>query len=285
MVPASEAARHPVSPGPARRAGTVLERLAAGGLLAVAVIVALRLLWYTAVVVGVPLMPPRDDQAAREAAIQAIQDGDLPESGAANGQPIIRLPPGWADLSSGGSVGVYQEQPLVIAFYAHLAIGRCPSGPCGPDTPGGSSVTPPTPTPTSSSPGATPVPSDDAPSAAAIALVYESARADGSWPQAWALLSDYSRVQAGSLVAYEQDEAAYNLAGGSRFIMQPPTQDPDFLGPAFLGQAYLDAQAHGDGSRAWLVFVVHPDVQTASAGTTGLLIVPVDGRWLVWIAH
>ncbi|HTS15550.1 MAG TPA: hypothetical protein VMH24_07765 [Candidatus Sulfotelmatobacter sp.] len=175
-------------------------------------------------------------------------------------------------VTAPGSQGPIQDHP-------------CPSGPCGPDTPGASPVTSPTPTPASSSAAATPGLTGDAATAATIALAYEAARAGGAWPQAWALLSDDSRAQVDSLAAYEQDESAYNLAGGSRFIMQPPTQDPDFLGPAFLGQAYLDAQAHGDASRAWLVFVEHPGVSAASAGTTGLLIAPVGGRWLVWIAH
>jgi hypothetical protein len=60
---------------------------------------------------------------------------------------------------------------------------------------------------------------------------------------------------------------------------------PELLDPGFLGDAYLDARSTADIRRAWLVFVVHPEVRGTSAGTVGLLIAPVDDRWYVWIAH
>lgn len=105
-----------------RRRAVVAARVIA--ILVVTVILE-RLLWYGAVVLGVPLVPPRDDQAAREAVVQAIQQGVFTESMAGDGlTPIVRLPPGWADLSSGGYVFVFQEQRLVVAFFAHNGIGR-----------------------------------------------------------------------------------------------------------------------------------------------------------------
>ena len=53
--------------------------------------------------------------------------------------------------------------------------------------------------------------------------------------------------------------------------MMPPTKDPDLLGPAYLGQVYADAVADADVTRAWLVPVVHPKVNGASAGSEVLL--------------
>jgi hypothetical protein len=99
------------------------------------------------------------------------------------------------------------------------------------------------------------------------------------------MLSAYSQSMIGSLAEYEQLEKAYNASGGTTFKIQDPTQNPDVLAPEFLGQAYLDAQAKADISRAWLVFVEHPMVRGASAGTIGLLIAPIGDHWDVWIAH
>ena len=129
------------------------------------------------------------------------------------------------------------------------------------------------------------VASGDAAPVAATALAYETARASGDWQQAWSLLSDYSRSQAGSLATYEPGQAAYNAAGGVSFTMMPPTKDPDLLGPAYLGEVYADVVAHADVTRGWLVSVLHPKVNGASAGSEVLLVAPVGDRWVVWIAH
>ena len=67
--------------------------------------------------------------------------------------------------------------------------------------------------------------------------------------------------------------------------MMPPTKDPDLLGPAYLGEVYADVVAHADVTRAWLVPVVHPKVNGASAGSEVLLVAPVGDRWVGWIAH
>ena len=99
------------------------------------------------------------------------------------------------------------------------------------------------------------------------------------------MLSAYSQSLIGSLARYEQAEKAYNASGGTTFKFQEPTQDPDLLAPAFLGQAYADAQAKADIGRAWLVFVEHPNLGSASAATIGMLIAPIDEHWYVWIAH
>lgn len=99
------------------------------------------------------------------------------------------------------------------------------------------------------------------------------------------MLSAYSQSVIGSLAKYEQLEKAYNAGGGTTFKIQDPTRNPDLLAPEFLGQAYLDAQTKADISRAWLVFIEHPKVRGASAGTIGLLIAPIDDHWEVWIAH
>jgi hypothetical protein len=127
--------------------------------------------------------------------------------------------------------------------------------------------------------------SDDSATARSVASQYETARASGDWQTAWSMLSAYSQSVIGSLAKYEQLEKAYNASGGTTFKLQDPTQNPDFLAPAFLGQAYVDVQAKADISRAWLVFVEHPNVRGASAATIGLLIAPIDEHWYVWIAH
>lgn len=121
--------------------------------------------------------------------------------------------------------------------------------------------------------------------ALSVATQYESARAGGDWQTAWGLLSDFSRASIGSLAAYKSLESAYNRDGGANFKLQEPTQNPDLLGSAFLGQPYIDAQAHADITRAWLVFTDHPDIRGASAGSVGLLVAPIEDRWYVWIAH
>lgn len=99
------------------------------------------------------------------------------------------------------------------------------------------------------------------------------------------MLSAYSQSVIGSLAKYEQLEKTYNASGGTTFKLQDPTQNPDLLAPAFLGQAYVDVHAKADISRAWLVFVEHPNLRGASAATIGLLIAPIDEHWYVWIAH
>lgn len=38
-------------------------------------------------------------------------------------------------------------------------------------------------------------------------------------------------------------------------------------------------------SRAWLVFVDHPNVRGAGAASVVLLVAPIGDRWFVWIAH
>lgn len=118
-----------------------------------------------------------------------------------------------------------------------------------------------------------------------VANRYETARASGDWQTAWSMLSAYSQGLIGSQAKFEQLEKAYNASGGTTFELQEPTQNPDLLGPEFLGQAYLDARAKADMRRAWLVFVDYPNVRGASAGTIGLLVAPIDDHWYVWIAH
>ncbi|MFI5042488.1 MAG: WD40/YVTN/BNR-like repeat-containing protein, partial [Acidimicrobiales bacterium] len=136
----------------------------------------------------------------------------------------------------------------------------------------------------SASPLPSPSPKDSA-TARSVASQYETARASGDWQTAWSMLSAYSQSVIGSFAKYVQRETAYNASGGTTFEIQDPTQSPDLLAPAFLGQAYVDVQTTADISRAWLVFVEHPNVRGASAATTGLLIARIDEHWYVWISH
>jgi hypothetical protein len=169
--------------------------------------------------------------------------------------------------------------------------GSAPSGsaPAATATAGLPTATPTGSIPTASpqtppSPSASPL-SADATAALAAATTFESARAAGRWTEAWAVLSADSRTQFGSLAAFAQAEGAYNAGGGTTFTMATPTQDPDLLSPTYLGNIYAEVAAHADIARAWLVFANHPNIRGASAGSEGLLVAPVGGQWLVWIAH
>ncbi len=133
----------------------------------------------------------------------------------------------------------------------------------------------------------TPVPSlsADAATALDVATRYETARARGQWPDAWALLSAQSQAQVGSEPAFMANEAAYNASGGTVFSIQAPTQDPD-LEANFLGAMAQEIAAVADANRGYLIFIQHPDVQAASAGTTGLFIAPlISGEWRIWLVH
>lgn len=144
----------------------------------------------------------------------------------------------------------------------------------------------PTPAPSATASGTASPGSEDSSTARSIATRYETARASGDFGTAWSMLSAFSQSVIGSLAEYEQIEKAYNASGGTTFQIQDPTRNPDLLAPEFLGQElYLDVQAKADINRAWLVFVVHPDVRGASAGTTGLLVAPTGDHWSVWIVH
>lgn len=108
----------------APHAGVLMRRLI---VLVVAVAVGgvmVRGLWYAAVVIGVPLVPARDDQGAREAIVRSIQEGELPYGTDGAGHEIVSLPIGSADLASGGIVTIFEDQPLVLAFINHNGIGR-----------------------------------------------------------------------------------------------------------------------------------------------------------------
>jgi hypothetical protein len=107
----------------------------------------------------------------------------------------------------------------------------------------------------------------------------------GRWLDAWALLSEYSQRVIGSVAAFEANETAYNDIGGSVFRIEAPTQDPD-MEANFLGAAATQIAQQTDMSRGFLIFVIHPDVQAASAGTTGLYLAALStGAWRVWLVH
>lgn len=151
----------------------------------------------------------------------------------------------------------------------------------------GATASPASPATASSRPQSSAVASVSADAAAALAAAtaFETARAAGQWQAAWSLLSDFSRSQIGSVANFQHLETAYNDSGGSVFTVNQPTQDPSLLSPELLGEPYDDVKARADIGRGWLVFVAHPNVEGASAGSTGLLVAPIGDRWVVWIAH
>jgi hypothetical protein len=132
---------------------------------------------------------------------------------------------------------------------------------------------------------ASPPASADSAAAFDLATRWETARANGDFAQAWDLLSADSQATVGSPATFEANEAAYNAAGGTRFVIQAPSQDPAMIAN-FLGADQSRIEREADMTRGWLVFIQHPDVAGASAGTAGLFVAPLmSGQWRVWMVH
>ena len=130
-----------------------------------------------------------------------------------------------------------------------------------------------------------PSPTTDAAMALEVASSYETALSAGDWSTAWALLSQQSQATVGSLGAFETLALAYNAQGGMAFELQEPTQDTALVAN-FLGASQAAIASVADVSRGYLVFAQHPNVQAASAGTTGLYIAPLRaGDWRIWLVH
>ncbi len=171
---------------------------------------------------------------------------------------------------------------IIVAVAVAVAACRAQVSP----TPAATAAASPTstagisPAPGSSSPTSPGGP--DSEIALAMATELEMARAAGEWPHAWALLSDDTRAQVGSLADFAAAELAYNDAGGRVFSIQPPTQDPDVIANLVSPAIVREIQA----GRGFLIFVDHPNVRGASAGSEGLFIAPlVSGDWAIWIVH
>ena len=118
-----------------------------------------------------------------------------------------------------------------------------------------------------------------------VAGRYENALAGGDWPGAWALLSVESQATIGSLGSFAATGSAYNAEGGVVFSLQTPTQDANLVA-TFLGASQAAIALEADTSRGFLVFVHHPNVKAASAGTTGLYVAPLRSEgWPIWLVH
>ena len=117
-----------------------------------------------------------------------------------------------------------------------------------------------------------------------VARLFETARAGGQWSVAWALLSDQSQAKLGSLASFAATETAYDAQGGTGFLLQAPTKDPNLIA-TFLGASQAAIASEADTSRGFLVFVQHPNVKAASAGTTGLYVAPAALGWLASLAR
>jgi len=118
-----------------------------------------------------------------------------------------------------------------------------------------------------------------------VACLYETARAGGQLSVAWSLLSDQSQATIGSLSSFATIETAYNAQGGTAFLLQAPTQDPNLVA-IFLGNLHAEIATQADSSRGFLVFVRHPNIAAESAGTTALYVAPLrSGGWRIWLVH
>ena len=118
-----------------------------------------------------------------------------------------------------------------------------------------------------------------------VSAAFETARAGGDWQAAWQLLSSFSQAKIGSIDAFIHAETAFNLQGGSTFVVADPSKDRDLLAPGFLGgDLFGNLKGNGQIERAWFVGVAHPDVSGASAGSEDLVVAPlIDGTWRVWV--
>jgi photosystem II stability/assembly factor-like uncharacterized protein len=127
--------------------------------------------------------------------------------------------------------------------------------------------------------------SGDAATALDVATRFETARAGGQWSLAWGLLSDQNQAALGSVAAFGQSEAAYNADGRSVFDITAPTQDPELVAAA-LGMSRSAIASEADVTRGFVVFVQHPQIKGASAGSEGLFVAPLpSGEWRIWIVH
>jgi len=202
--------------------------------------------------------------------------------------PVLRLPAGtWrilanldVDIGTGGGCGAERHQ-LTVENVVQVVAGDNVS-----PTPS------PTPSPTSSplpSSVPTPAPASSADSRAALATVqeYEKALADGHAVVAWRMLPPWSRTTVGSAATfYDAERRAAAVAGpaGSNVEIADPSRDPSLLDPAFLGPRGADLAAVSDPNRAFVVSVRRPGIDGAAAGTTNLVVAPINGgAWRIWL--
>jgi hypothetical protein len=131
-----------------------------------------------------------------------------------------------------------------------------------------------------------PAPSVSADGARAVATVeaLEAAVAANDPDAAWALLSPWSQTAMGSRAFYDTVVRA-TAADPKPLVVGPPSQDPDLLSVAFLGDRANDITASADMSRAFVVSVRDPSTNGAAAATTNLVAAPLlaDGTWRVWL--
>ncbi len=68
-------------------------------------------------------------------------------------------------------------------------------------------------------------------------------------------------------------------------VVGPPSQDPDLLSVAFLGERANDVAANADMSQAFVISVRDPSTDGAAAATANLVAAPLlaDGTWRVWL--
>jgi hypothetical protein len=193
-----------------------------------------------------------------------------------------------------GPICILASLALIVAACAGaLQPSGSPSTNTAPAASPAASISPsPIPRPTglvtaAPSSSTTAVPTDPiAAFASRIAERFEGARSAGDWPTSWNLLSAFSRRQFGTRGAFATIEAAYNSAGGRRWVVAQVTRDPDILDSSLLGAPYDDAAQTADVRKAYLITINHPDVAGASAASEGLLVAPLPNEdWKVWIVH
>ncbi len=172
----------------------------------------------------------------------------------------------WSELGSGNL-----DVPATFPLPPAQVDTRTPSSPRPPIEPSASLLTPP------------PSLNGDALTAWGHAYVYERARANGHWTDAWFELSDHSKLQIGSIERFAEVESPLNSAGGTMFEIGPPVREaaletvPADVRPAFSRVA--------DVSRGYIVVIRHPNSQSPGAGTVRLYVAPLRSgeAWRIWI--
>ena len=187
--------------------------------------------------------------------------------------PVLRLPEGtWRIIAAmdiyvgGGDLGCRGvRHQLTTENLVRVVPVNSPAG----------SPTPP--------PTASPTLSADARTALATVQAYETTLAGEKSDVAGRLLSPWSRTAIGSFGTFAAVER-HAAANAARVVIEPPSQDPELLGEAFLGPRAVDLAANADPSRTFLVSVRDPDVDGAAAATLNLVAAPLeDGSWRIWL--
>jgi hypothetical protein len=138
----------------------------------------------------------------------------------------------------------------------------------------------PDPTPSASSPIASPIPTgpsqgDDAAQATALLDGYEAALVAGDWQGAFDMLGPGTPARDAGSTTYASEREAFFRSVQGRYTIGSPTQElPDWATPLIVG---------ADRSRAYLLQVDYPALAGNNAGFEQFVVAPdAGGIWRIW---